>query len=608
MRRHFSILLTLLSCWMHAGPVDAAQEPSTIPELIEQLGADEYLLRQQAEARLLQQGTEAFAALKAAETHPDLEVASRARYILGQIEISWHREYDSPTVQKLMQRYGELSKTSRLAKVAQLSQLDDYQGLGALCRIARYDSSPETARFAALAILENGILPAEKIEVVVTMLQKELGDLQQVPLSWVGLYVEQLQTPERLDPEWLSLIDAEIGLLTEESEETDLGKVMTLLSCHLRLCNHFSAEQPVFETLRRQIEVSTSHDAEEGEAVEAALSWVIDHKQWLVFERMLAHYLDTISQNQRLLYLVANGYGKQDLDDQAQHYANSAFELEPEDVVERNVIASYLCGLGRHDWAEREWKRVIDATAATEPESLDARLDLGLYRLHDRQEHQAAAELLEESIAAIEADEVLRQQYLKDRSLWYRVRSHHEYFLACHYEQQGDYQRQREHLDEACKYDSDNADILIAMYQLPEVEDEYRARTLERITKSREKIEKLIQQSERYLKRHSRELSLTKVNYAKQLAAQWYNHWAWLVSNTEGDFDQAVKYSLRSLELQPDSPSYLDTLGRCYYAAGDLQSAIDAQRKAVVQHPHLQVMQRQLKLFEQELEQHDSND
>ena len=70
------------------------------------------------------------------------------------------------------------------------------------------------------------------------------------------------------------------------------------------------------------------------------------------------------------------------------------------------------------------------------------------------------------------------------------------------------------------------------------------------------------------------------------------------MSNTEGDYQQAVEHSLRSLELKPDSPSYLDTLGRCYYAVGDLEKALEAQREAVRLHPHLQVMQDQLALFE----------
>jgi tetratricopeptide (TPR) repeat protein len=85
-----------------------------------------------------------------------------------------------------------------------------------------------------------------------------------------------------------------------------------------------------------------------------------------------------------------------------------------------------------------------------------------------------------------------------------------------------------------------------------------------------------------------------------QLATD-YNELAWLISNTSGDFQEAVKASQRSLELSPNNEAYLDTLGRCYYAAGDFEKAVESQRKAVEAAPHIQVMQRQLKVFEEAL-------
>jgi predicted Zn-dependent protease len=55
------------------------------------------------------------------------------------------------------------------------------------------------------------------------------------------------------------------------------------------------------------------------------------------------------------------------------------------------------------------------------------------------------------------------------------------------------------------------------------------------------------------------------------------------------------------LELMPDTPSFLDTLGRCYYSAGELEKAIEAQQQAIALVPHMRVMQRQLAEFEQAL-------
>ena len=59
------------------------------------------------------------------------------------------------------------------------------------------------------------------------------------------------------------------------------------------------------------------------------------------------------------------------------------------------------------------------------------------------------------------------------------------------------------------------------------------------------------------------------------------NQLAWLVSNTVGDYAEAVRCSVRSLELRPDSPGYLDTLGHCYYAVGNFAEAVQAQQQAV---------------------------
>ena len=80
--------------------------------------------------------------------------------------------------------------------------------------------------------------------------------------------------------------------------------------------------------------------------------------------------------------------------------------------------------------------------------------------------------------------------------------------------------------------------------------------------------------------------------------AEHYNQYAWLISNTEGDQQQALQYSLRSLELSPNEPALLDTAGRCYFAIGDLENALRVQRRAVKLMPHSPPLTRQLAEFE----------
>ena len=78
-----------------------------------------------------------------------------------------------------------------------------------------------------------------------------------------------------------------------------------------------------------------------------------------------------------------------------------------------------------------------------------------------------------------------------------------------------------------------------------------------------------------------------------------YNEYAWLVSNTEGDISKALRYSKISLRKSFDSASYLDTLAHCYAAAGDYPEAIRTQTLAMRHEPHSQLIQKNLRAFEQ---------
>ena len=79
-----------------------------------------------------------------------------------------------------------------------------------------------------------------------------------------------------------------------------------------------------------------------------------------------------------------------------------------------------------------------------------------------------------------------------------------------------------------------------------------------------------------------------------------YNQLAWLVGNTEGNYQEALECSLKSLELRPNTSAYLDTLGRCYYGAGDVANAVKYQSQAVALNPDSGQIRRQLEFFKAE--------
>ena len=216
--------------------------------------------------------------------------------------------------------------------------------------------------------------------------------------------------------------------------------------------------------------------------------------------------------------------------------------------------------------------------------------------LHDYEKHEEAADMLDPLVKAIQGEGHVGQLYAKLHDYYagrlslpenegLAARLH--YFRACQHRDQQDWQRMREELKQAIRFDPSDADVLIAMYRLPEADEEWQEST-------RQRIANLARQFQQEIDENPSDPTP-------------YNQWAWLISNTEGDFAKAIRYSHRSLELIPAGAgesagaSFLDTLGRCYYAAGDYENAVKYQRQAVEKVDYMQVMQRQLALFEKAL-------
>jgi hypothetical protein len=85
------------------------------------------------------------------------------------------------------------------------------------------------------------------------------------------------------------------------------------------------------------------------------------------------------------------------------------------------------------------------------------------------------------------------------------------------------------------------------------------------------------------------------------------NQYAWLVGNTFGDHQEAVKLSLEAVKISQQLPElkashagFLDTLGRAYFGAGDLPNAVKHQALAAALSPDSGQIRRQLEFFRSE--------
>lgn len=621
--------------------VTDAQIVDPIQQLVAQLGSDDFIERREAEAELLQLGSAAFDYLQAARSDPDLEIATQSQYLLYRVPIDWVRTSDPAEVRELMANYARVNARERRDIIKQLATLDDGAGLAMLSRIAHYDMSPVSAKYAALGILNGHQNYVHSALDSAKTISAEIGDSPRDSARWLRLYATQLKNLEGVDPGWAELIANEAAQLGEEERTTSSRLVLGLLQFNIRLSQHLGDNQALFAALKGKINflnaqtsdanatriisrmldkrdisvldssslryarwidhdtllrhVLTSGGAALTSNLVLALSWVVDNREWEVLPLLEKEYGKEIKQNRLLLYMIAAARAAADRPDEAAEVANRALKLTAFDTDVRNELGEVIADMGHHDWAEREWLYVIDKVPITSTESMKARRSIANWCLHDRGDDKAAANLLGEVCDTVDrqrrqpADPNPEERpnveigVLDEVGKFYLnlLRVQREYFLACHFESQGDYEAQQKHLEAAFRLDHEDPDVLIAMFRLQNADEVYRERVAGRIRRAIDNVEQHIESDSN--------------------EPTWYNHYAWLVSNTQGDFDKAVRYSQKSLELCPNTPSYLDTLGRCYYAAGDLENAIKYQRQAVAMHPKVQVMQKQLKMFEKAL-------
>ena len=552
-----------------------SREPE-VSRLVLQLGDDDYYRRRSAEQQLISRGSDVFDRLQQAQEHPDLEIALRANYILQKLRIDWVRPDDPEEVRLLLQNYEDLSSEKRRKCIDALVRLEKQRGLGPLCRIVRFEPTLLLARYAAVRILQ---FEAEhKLDDSIEAMRSELGIGERAPVEWVFALLNAPDDESSAHGNWLRLIDQEIALLTEDSPDTDAAMVLSLIDTHLQRSRDTDDTQRLFELLRRRTDVALQGSGGVRSGLFKSFHWIWKHERWDVIDLLERHYADAIRGDRVLMYYSALSHWKQGQVDLSESLAQRAFDLEGDDMSQRDGIGNLIGELGRHDWAEREWQLVVESVPVLE--SAESRRWLASLRYHDRGEHQKAAQMMIDVCQAIEKDGRLKSQ-LSRSSLLKQYFAQRDYFLAAQAAADGDYLLQRKLLESAYRYDNLDADVIIAMYRSKEADEEYRKKVVDRVQKAAQKLQQEIKDD--------------------PTSSVHYNHYAWLVSNTEGDLQKAVECSKKSLEINPDSPSYLDTLGRCYFAVGEIDKAIEVQRKAVERHPYLQVMQDQLELFEAKL-------
>jgi tetratricopeptide (TPR) repeat protein len=568
-----------------------------ITRLIDQLGDKEYAVRQRAQLELGRLGFTAFDALSDAEQSDDIEIATQAKYLVRLIRADWTNDNAPPQVRTLLKDYDFQNETTRLARMKALLELPGDGGLEWLCRLVRFEQSPVLSKQAALLIVSQDPQPDDASWAKrTTTIAKTLDRSNRPAARLLRAYVQMRNDPQAGLAEWADLITAEKQALADHPQQTDVRIVAQLLRTEVDQLQAVMRNAEALVVMRDMVAL------ERGEAQSLAelVNWLAKRRAWAAIDDVAVRFGSNFDGSAQLLYTLAQALEAEGKTAQAEEAAQKALAINPERDEEHFQIARFLQSRGLHAWSEGEYRYLIGMKRLSSRKVFHARRTLA-ENLHDRQQDREAGEVLQGAVEILEKDTQLADELHSEFDLKVEsVRSRTDYFLAKSYARQNDRGKERELLEKAVEQDPADADVLISLYHFPGLEAERKAQIVE-------------------LVRAAVQESRNKIAEEPDSSTP-YNQLAWLVCNTEGDFDDAVRLSRKSVELARAAVAlaqgrsewetmaaseslggHLDTLAHCYAAKQDFEEAVKTQAEAAKLIPHSQQIVRKLEEFQRSL-------
>ena len=557
----------------------AAASPERIDKLIRELGNKDYYVRQRAQDELARMGFDAIEALDAATADDDLEVAYRAKYLLRLMRVEWTTEGDSAEVKNCLRNYENMDGRSRIVRMQMLARLPDSKGVAALCRLVRFEKSSLLSKTAATILLFPGRTAEPPSPAAVEIVRKSLPNSKRPGAVWLWAWTRLASDPKTAMPEWAKLIDAEMSLLQQTPEESSVEIVARLTRFQVAWLKKMGKSDEALVAIRRLVALSQ----DDTQSMTELLAWLIEQKAWKAVDELAQRFAGRFASEPVLLYMLAQAYGERGEKERSKATAQRAFRLYPgkqdQQLAHHYTVAQQLRTRGQFDWARREYEYVIAQGGEEEQLAANARILLARM-LHEQMQDFDAATVLEKLVAGLDSGKVQESSLYNCQAK--EMRSLRHYCSACYWASKNDVARQRAALDKALEADPEDLDSLIACYRLPGQSAEFHAKTVNSIKDLAVKLHDAISADPRN--------------------PFMYNQYAWLVGNTEGDLDEAVRCSLKSVELRPEEGSYYDTLGHAYFGKGDYENAVKYQTRAVELERYSGIIRYKLEVFRKKLE------
>ncbi|TWT82073.1 Tetratricopeptide repeat protein [Planctomycetes bacterium CA13] len=585
---------------------EVSDQQTRVSQLIERLGSESYATRMRARESLQRLGLEAFDELHLALYHDDSEIAMTARHLVSSLSVSWSKETDIEEVREVLYEYGAQSEDERRSRISILADLPERAGLAALVRLTRFEPSLALNRVAALSLMRQATSDDDAVRRQnAEEIQRGLGEGGRAPVAWLAAYADDLVSHSYDASRWRKLVN-------EQRRQVDTGSVLSVSGASVlelvRVCANYAWLQhqadDAFQLVSENLDLvqPTTRDLSE------ACGWAIKTGLYSIVLELQKRHASIFEGQPMLLYSAAEAHRASGSDDQANQLANKSLAIRPlpssekereamspnelaETAQAHREIAQELQSRGLFDWAESEYRLIIDNLDIVMPPSPRTR-ELLARMLAELQRHQEVVDVLSPLLERLENDDQFKSELNTGRFTYDSMRSDIQWHAALAKVDAGEIAEAKPLIQKAFRLYPDNIDILIAMYHLDPNDDEWVKMVETQLEQSVRNAQQTIDNIETLMNRPGR------IIRSDSALAGALNSYAWLVGNTKGDYERALRYSQRSLELIPNDPELLDTLARCHYAVGDYPNALSTQLKAVRLMPHSPQMLRQLDLFE----------
>ena len=578
-----------------------------VQELIARLGAKEFAVRERAQLELSKLGFVAFESLEEVRDHDDFEIRVRVRRLLDGLRGPLMMAPGIARLESLLSGYTLLDEEERAVKIEKVAALEPEDALPVLTRFARFEESLELAkRSAILAMqLEYPTQPAKR-EALADDISIHCGLSKRTSVVWLRAFAASLNEPEQQLGVWKQI------QASAENDNLPSETLRGISQVHMDILARAGEKEAAFDLAKQVVNMGVEGRQDIAEVAD----WILKRDLMELFDRFYEANRNEFEADRTLLYRLAEAQVKHGDRETAEETARRAFEIEPDaqsvatrDWIWQNfqsrdsihtTVANTLRDRGFFAWAEREYRASIQLKM--QPHFVYIKSHVWLSEmLHDQQDDKNAGDVLDSLLKEYQKDAEIKKAFAAFEQQLTATQARAHFFHACHYRAQNDLEREMMALEKGIKASPYDADVLIAMHRVRGAPDEWYEKTRSSIRIADKNAMKAIENARVAWERSNGRES------ARRNLTQKLNDYAWLVGNTIGDGEQAIRFSHDSLELEPGTPGYLDTLGRCYYRMGEYEEAVRYQRQAVRRDPHSGQLLRQLELFESALNQEEAS-